>query len=371
MHWFIAIPTDEHAIRALDGVRALAASLVFLVHFQAAFGHVLRARPRLFHAGEYAAAVGFYGVNVFFVLSGFLIYGSLIARPVTVTRYLRRRVRRIYPTFLVVLAVYLVLSVVVPERSKLPVHGSTLPYVLSNALLLPGVFPIRPIVTVSWSLSFEVCFYALILAVVVGLRLRVWSPRLRVVFWSGMLLAWSVGGLRTQSLVRSFILFVPGILLAEAARSDRVRAALARVPLWTVWLVFGGVVAIQPVLAGETPIGPVHVPLVPSAVLALLLLATATPLFLLRLMVAPRTETVLSREPVRRLGVVSYSFYLSHGLTINGIAALCALDPVERVVRALGPGAYPVLLPLVFGAATVVAFLLFKTVEEPLSIRPS
>jgi peptidoglycan/LPS O-acetylase OafA/YrhL len=32
-------------------------------------------------------------------------------------------------------------------------------YIIANTVLLPGVFPIQPIITVSWSLSFEVLFY--------------------------------------------------------------------------------------------------------------------------------------------------------------------------------------------------------------------
>lgn len=370
-HMF-AVPTDAHAIAALDGVRALAASLVFLVHYQAAFGYLLGAHPPLYRAGEYMAALGYHGVNIFFVLSGFLIYGSLVARPVTPSRYLRRRIRRIYPTFLVVLGIYLVLSVLVPDRSKLPSGGNALLYVAANALLLPGVFPIRPVVTVSWSLSFEVCFYILILAVVAGLGMRRWTPRARLVLWAGSVIAWAVGGARTQAFVGSFILFVPGIMLAEAARSDSLRLKVSRVPVWLAVLFFAVVVAAQPVLVKDLPTGgQAQFAFLGPGVIALLLLATATSLLLFRLLVAPRATTIFAREPVRRLGVVSYSFYLSHGLAINAVGALCARPSVDHVLHPLGVAAYVLLFPVVFGAAVLTSFVLFRAVEQPLSLTPS
>ncbi|HEY0779691.1 MAG TPA: acyltransferase [Gemmatirosa sp.] len=366
---FFAVPTDAHAIRTLVGVRALAASLVFLVHYQAAFGYLLRDRTALYRLGQYAAELGFHGVTVFFVLSGFLIYGSLLARPVRVGRYLHRRARRIYPTFLVVLGVYLVLSLLVPDRSKLPAHDGTIRYIVANALLLPGVFPVRPIMTVSWSLSFEVCFYVLVLAVVAGLRLRDWRPAPRVLLWTALTAAWVVSGANAQGLVRSFILFVPGILLVEATRSDGVRAAVARVPLWLTGVTFALALVAQPLIAAHVLTPPVHIPFVGPGVVSFFLLATAIPLFLLRLIVAPEMATVLSREPVRRLGVVSYSFYLTHGLTINALAAVCAVRPIARFTDPLGAGAYVLLFPGVFAAATLVAFAVFRVVEEPLSLR--
>ena len=367
-----AVPTDAHAIVALDGVRALAASLVFLVHYQAAFGYLLGARPLVYHIGEYVANVGVNGVNVFFVLSGFLIYGSLLGRPVTPSRYLKRRARRIYPTFLVVLGIYLLLSALFPERSKLPAGPGALLFIGANALLLPGVFPIRPIVTVSWSLSYELCFYGLILAVVVGLRLRSWPVANRVWFWLMLVMVWVIGGTTAQSYVSSFILFVPGILLAEAFRSEAVRAWAVRIPIALLGSIFTLALVAQPALVTVVH-GPWlgRVPLITGSVIGVLLLATATPLFVLRLMLAPPATTRFAREPVRRLGVVSYSFYLCHGLVINGIAELCARPLIDRRIHPLGTFAYIAFLPGVFCAATLGAFVLFRTVEQPLSLTRS
>ena len=79
-------------IPALDGVRALAIALVLL-----------------FHGGFSWAGGGFFGVDVFFVLSGFLITGLLVGEfrqrsGIGLRRFWAHRVRRLVPALLVMLA---------------------------------------------------------------------------------------------------------------------------------------------------------------------------------------------------------------------------------------------------------------------------
>ena len=69
--------------------------------------------------------------------------------------YAKRRVQRIYPVFLVVFAIYIMLSFIFPSESKLPEgYVEIVKYILQNLLLLPGVFNIEPLITVAWSLSY-------------------------------------------------------------------------------------------------------------------------------------------------------------------------------------------------------------------------
>ena len=81
----------------IDGLRAIAVLSVVIFH---AFPNVLRS--------------GFVGVDIFFVISGFLITG-IIARELEQQRFsmvafYNRRIRRIFPALIVVLAVTLVLG---------------------------------------------------------------------------------------------------------------------------------------------------------------------------------------------------------------------------------------------------------------------
>jgi peptidoglycan/LPS O-acetylase OafA/YrhL len=94
--------SDKHKLLGLDHLRAIAIIAVFLFHYQF-FGHP---------AWEsHVAGFGWTGVDLFFVLSGFLISGQLfntIARGeiVSMSEFFIKRFFRILPPFLVVLTLY-------------------------------------------------------------------------------------------------------------------------------------------------------------------------------------------------------------------------------------------------------------------------
>ena len=139
-------------VRPMEGLRGFAVLLVFCTHYVTLIGPWLNEASWLGHAADALHTVGNAGVDLFFVLSGYLIYGSLMARPQAYLAFMRRRVRRIHPTFLAVLAIYLLLSLVFPAERKIPADtADAAVYLLQNILLLPGLFPIVPIITVAWS----------------------------------------------------------------------------------------------------------------------------------------------------------------------------------------------------------------------------
>ena len=116
----LEIPHSGHrTLRPMEGLRGFAVFLVFLVHY------VTLSAPWVDSASVTAAVAGILrnvgnaGVDLFFVLSGYLIYSNLIEKPRAFRTYLRRRVERIYPTFLAVLSL-LLLSFAFPAHSKLP-----------------------------------------------------------------------------------------------------------------------------------------------------------------------------------------------------------------------------------------------------------
>lgn len=83
---------------SLEGVRTLVAVLVLLFHAQAP-----------------GFSAGYYGVDLFFVLSGFLITKSLIAErertgAINYLNFTARRLRRLYPALIVFLLIYLGLT---------------------------------------------------------------------------------------------------------------------------------------------------------------------------------------------------------------------------------------------------------------------
>lgn len=167
-------------------------------------------------------AMGHAGVDLFFLLSGMLIYGTLLRRGQSLLAFLARRARRIYPAFLAVFAIYVVIAPLVPSLDKLPETG-VVPYLLANLLLLPSLLPITPLITVAWSLSYEMFFYLAAALVVRPCRLGHWPASWRVAALAALttgLLAWFAlhGG------PVGLVLFVGGALLHELLQARWRRA---------------------------------------------------------------------------------------------------------------------------------------------------
>ncbi|WP_410771260.1 acyltransferase family protein [Fontibacillus sp. BL9] len=98
-------------------------------------------------------------VNLFFVISGYLITQSLLNKR-TFGEFAVNRLLRIYPVFF---AIHLIIFMVGPVIGYKWMDGigagEYLIQFFSNALLLPGMFPLPIAQIVAWSLSYELFFY--------------------------------------------------------------------------------------------------------------------------------------------------------------------------------------------------------------------
>ena len=145
-----AFPIDSY-IPQFDGVRGLSILAVFVAHSE-----FVRALP---HAGflEY----GRLGVDLFFVLSGFLITGILLdsrENPQYFRNFYARRVLRIWPLYYVLLmAIFVILPLFVSSMRATARH--TWPffvlYIQNLFVHLPTPFGLEP----TWSLAIEEQFY--------------------------------------------------------------------------------------------------------------------------------------------------------------------------------------------------------------------
>ena len=346
---------SAHNVLSMEGLRGFAVFLVFLVHYVTLVGPWLDASPVFVSFVNSVRVIGNSGVDLFFVLSGYLIYGSLIARPQPFLRFMSRRVERIYPAFVAVFAIYVAMSFALPSESKIP--GQPLVaagYLVANFLLLPGLFPIEPLITVAWSLSYEMFYYLTIPLVIVLFRLRGRGPAWRAAFFACIAVALVSYCAARGGHVR-LVMFIAGILLHEALRSTAVPAPPSAAALLT--LVVG--------LLGML------LPFSGSAAFALKTTGLFVAFFVLcftcfRLPVAwlPR---VFTWTPLRWLGNMSYSYYLLHGLTLK--AEFLALS---HVLPARGYGAwfFWVLLPAAFVLTLLPTAGLFLAIERPLSLAP-
>src|SRR5258708_4934434 len=111
-NWF-EVQAGAARLLPMEGMRGLSALLVFFVHFHALFGSRIEQSP-VHLISLSLATLGHCGVDVFFALSGFIIYGMLLRKPHGYFSFVRRRIGRLYPAFTAIFLVYLCLSIALP-----------------------------------------------------------------------------------------------------------------------------------------------------------------------------------------------------------------------------------------------------------------
>ena len=343
-------------LRALDGLRGVAVGLVVAYHLS----------PDLVPGG-------FLGVDVFFVLSGFLITSLLLAEVrdlggVDLGRFYTRRVRRLAPALLLVVAAvaaYAATWASAAELDRLRDHSLwTLGYLANWHFiadgttytdLIAGESPLRH----TWSLAIEEQFYLLFpLAVLVLGRATSWGyQRLRRALgavalvgvlasavWTAVL--WGDGSTpsrgyfgtdtRAQQLLVGVLLGV--VLVGRPARTGR----LVAVGGW----VGAGVLALAVGYFAEDSWALQHG--------GFLVVALATAGIIAAVERVPALRRALGWSPLVALGVISYGVYLWHW-------------PVIVLVDADRTGLDGVPLDLArLGLTLVASVLSYRLVERPI-----
>ena len=145
--------------RNIQALRAIAALLVICVHMGNANGiesrYISSVGPTFTHP---LSLVGAYGVDLFFVISGFIMTVTTwetFAKRGAAPRFLLRRLIRIYPPYWIIFSLLLALYLVRPDL--IDSHATSRPDLVASFLLLPQRS--EPLLLVSWTLVFEMAFY--------------------------------------------------------------------------------------------------------------------------------------------------------------------------------------------------------------------
>lgn len=358
------VESGSSRVIPMEGLRGLAVLLVVFVHYHALFGEHLARGTWLRAASGFLGLIGNTGVDLFFVMSGYLIYGALIRRKVPYLKFTRRRIARIYPTFLAVFAVYLVLSALFPGKNK--IHGhfySAGAYVLENLLLLPGIFKIRAIISVAWSLSFEFFFYLTIPLVIVVTQMRNWKSRARliafIVVWVGIAAGSGPHVFFVMPDYARMISFVAGIVLYEVVSAGNVRSRLSRTSeVSAICLVVGALVLFylihQPRAVAFSHRLPVY-----------FIISVAFFFFTLNTVAFPGVlSRMFSWSPIRYLGNMSYSYYLIHGLTLQALAKVLELAGISSAQVPIALACFVI----GFAGTLISSSILFFVVEKRFSL---
>ncbi|HEX2469601.1 MAG TPA: acyltransferase family protein [Candidatus Limnocylindrales bacterium] len=351
-----AHPRSEARFRPdLEGLRGVAILLVLACHV---------AIP--------GARAGFIGVDVFFVLSGFLITGLLVDEHERTGRiqlgaFYARRARRILPAAAVVLVTTLLAATIVMSPLDLArIAGDGLAAGLSVAnihfaLSATDYFAptdLSPMLHY-WSLSVEEQFYLFWPALLI-VAMRLGSPRRAAAILAGSVMvaslvlcialtseatAWAYFSLPT----RAWQLAAGGILALAGLGLTRLPWPITAATGWAgVGIIVAAVVVIEPM----TPYPGVAATAPAAGTLALIAGGSAP---------GSPGRLLLSGAPIRWLGRISYSLYLWHWpVLIFGTTALAQAD------MGVWPGVDPLLIRLgLVGVAVVLAALSWRLVEQP------
>jgi len=289
----------------VDGLRAIAVLSVVVFHF----------------AGERLAG-GYLGVDIFFVLSGYLItriiHKEIVDGHFTMSGFYERRVRRIAPALLFLLAVASVVAIFVLLPADLEGYGKAL---LATLAFVANIYSWRdtdyfaraaedkPLLHM-WSLGVEEQFYILF-PLILAFVVRRW-PRLALGFVAVLTAAsfvLNVLALKAGAASPAFYLFPTRawelgcgamVALALPATSGSPRAMLAP-------SILSGVAILAIAFSLVHPAPPW--PMLPDAALAVA--ATAILLRVGNSTSTPVTR-LLSLKPLVWVGLISYSLYLWH-----------------------------------------------------------
>src|SRR5579871_3340160 len=181
----ISQPAGPGRLPAIEGLRGLAMTLVFFGHFEGLFRRYLPVNGWSIQLVDFLRVIGHQGVCFFLVLSGYFVYRGYLGNPGGYFSFAARRLRRIYPPYVAMLGLYLVLSAVFPTESKIP-SGHALSYIAANLMMISS----RPMIIVSWTIGTLLALYTLVPLFWTTVRFERWKPLYRIAFLLASVAVW-------------------------------------------------------------------------------------------------------------------------------------------------------------------------------------
>lgn len=336
--------------RSIQYLRAIAATMVVVFHASSiALADANDAFPF-----KWAQA----GVDIFFVISGFVMWVSTFGRTTSPRDFYWNRIRRIVPLYWIMTSLVVAIGVAAPgllRSTKLE-----LPHLVASYLFIGWPSPatgaegeVFPLLVVGWSLNQEMFFY-LLFGLMLLLPMR-WRGPVTVATFLAITLAGLL--IRPTDIVAQFYLstktaeFGAGVALGMVATGSRVRLPAA-ISVAIAAIGFASMPLAYDLLAFGAERELV------LAVAALLVTSGAVGL--------ERSGRLPALPSFEEIGKASYSLYLTHPLLLSALAST-VLRHGEPHAFATGWGFVVV---AVIGALAV-SILVFRWVERPLTTRLS
>lgn len=320
-------PERYESIQYLRGIAAL---MVVFVHSSVHYGGFFDP------LGEYSFASS--GVDIFFVISGFIMFTA--AREEPPAEFMRRRLIRVAPLYWLATAAWFLINLAIAGGA-----GRDLRHVLLSLLFIPhrsAAYPdsFMPYLEVGWTLNCEMLFYCIFAA---GLAIRqvVVFPVACILllvscrFWATPETA--LGYTYTSSML---VEFAVGLLIGEALEKCSLRGLS---PLLLIGVLGLAAVEFLPGVPRGLSQG------VPAALVVLGALSFE------------RSGKLPRLRSMRAIGDCSYSLYLSHSFVAYALVAVWRRLPLQ------GWPQYLTFVPALLVSSVFVALLCHHSIEKPLT----
>lgn len=355
----------------MEGLRGIAVLLVFFVHYSTLIAPYFATGEENNKLLEAIREAGNSGVDLFFVLSGFLIYRAVIRRPINYAQYAYRRIERIYPVFLFVLCIYTALSYLSPAHSKLPeLLPDAIIYIVQNVLLLPGMLPVEPIITVAWSLSFEAFYYILAPAFVGLFLMRHWKWQHRLYLFLAIYAIYIVTQWFGFASHFRLTMFLGGIVLYEISQNTKLRDSNLTTSLvdWISISLFAlGIASFTLLGNSRWVLDGSFMAEIPGFIKFVILNCVFVLIIYRCLFAQGPAAKQFSFAPLRWLGNMSYTYYLMHSLGLHIFFNLLSLVAPSFEGTVL---IYCALIPFAMIATLLVSAPVYLLIERPISLKP-
>jgi peptidoglycan/LPS O-acetylase OafA/YrhL len=284
------------------------------------------------------------GVDLFFAISGFIMWVTTYGSDTGPREFLRRRIIRIVPLYWVFTAFAVLLSVVAPQLGKRTGGLDAIASFLFMPAVNTATHQTQPVVAPGWTLNHEMLFY-----VIFAVALFLPNKRQRFVALVGVNVGLVILGFFVDTpLVVSFYTnpivfeFVFGVVIGLAYTSGYRMSRAAS----TATVIAGALTMIGLAAAwGQTAILRVVVWGIPAALIVLALALTEN------------TKPVEDRRHLRFLGDASYSLYIVHGVVLSAMLSVVHHANIPKIV----------MIPVGGPVAIVAGVVVYRYLEKPMT----
>lgn len=326
----------------LQYVRAIAALLVVYFH------SVLQLERVLPNADLTGVIFGESGVDLFFILSGFVMWLTTAERQIGPAEFYRHRIERIVPLYWLFTIMASGIALIMPAYLRSTQFD--LMHLLASLFFIPWVNPanatdgmIAPVIIPGWTLNYEMYFY-LIFGALLLIQKKMRLPALFAVLTVIFLAAYMApeGSTVARFYGNSVIFeFLAGVLIARLYLAGKVMgtasAIVAAIVFMAIllWADYAELHMPRSIVAG-----------IPAAIVIYSLVSIDFSRF-------PESRFL------HRLGDASYSLYITHVFTLVGVRIAYLKSPFEWTKNE-----YLFLIACIAGSV-IVALLVYRFYEKP------